>query len=198
MTQDVWVATEICSETGSWLRDQQLCGVVDGLSERQLIALLQPQLASRNGIAAKTLRPFAEVTFEKFVVRKRSMIEASVSYPLHTNRELRLMLDGKKNFAFLSKHRSEPKFHFGLQRFNAEWPSISRGDIQASDSDYRIYFTSDGEAKVERFVEHLKREARDGASEASEIELGQILGYSEEQNKEYIEKFWNARNLRNC
>lgn len=193
MTLDQVVATEVCPETGSWLADLKIR--ISKLEPDELQEMIEDgtvfEAKTRKG---RELGEKAGISFERFVIRLQSNIERAVSYQLHTNRELRMMVDGKKDFSVFCRHISEPAgVEFSRQKFSRFRGSVKKKVVSVGEARYTFFFLKGAEWKVQCYLNVISCISVLGASEHTEFLEGLLLGYTLDQNREYISKFWRQR-----
>lgn len=186
----IYAATEVCDTTGSWLRDFNIDELIKNLPDIRISGIL-----SERSRLYKTLDDKFHFETNRIIIRKTSRIARSVSYTLHTNRELIMMLRGEKPFSVFQRSKNEELNVFNGQNFYHYRKLISSEKRTIGDTVYFFKFLKGEEWRVSAYCLLLK--VRSYSKNSSELEImeGELLGYSREQNMEYIEKFWSKQAL---
>lgn len=180
-----YVITEICDETGSWINDFKI-----EITESLLIGIPISKGALSNNEAENIV--FSKVKTDKFVVRKLSYIEQKVSYKLHTNRELRLMLSGNKPFSVFSMVEGDVFDIYNGQLFSNYSDVIRSRSEKIGDIIYEFKFLDNEGWRSDAYIALQSIRSYKGNSEGLELLEGELLGYTPEQNIEFIERFFSA------
>lgn len=178
-----YVATEICSETGSWKADFVLNSPPIMPKNRNLIL-------DRKSKLFESLSKFHAFSSNKVVIRKLSKMEECLSYEIHTNRELDLMLSGGKPLSVFHAKDGESYDVFNGQKFRKFSSIIKSRKIRIGDVTVYFKYLHGEDWRVDAYILIYKVRSYFGNSAHLEIVEGELLGYSSEQNIEYIEKFW--------
>ena len=101
-----------------------------------------------------------------------------------------MMLDGKKDFSVFSRHARERTNPVGSQKFARYKSKILSKELAFEDTTYLFYYQKNSVWKVDSFIALMQCRTAVGASEQTEFLEGLLLGYTLEQNMEYIKKFW--------
>jgi hypothetical protein len=179
-----YVFTEISEETGSWLRDFQVLDI--SIVPKNALPVLIKNF--RSSEYAKILDGLGIET-KKVVLRKTSMVEDYVSYQIHTNRELDLMLRKMKPFAVFSKVVGEVAPIFNGQKFNKFAGVIKSKHVVVDGVSYYFMCRGGEEWRVKSYL--VLQKVRGYLKNSVEMEAieGELLGYSEEQNLEFARNF---------
>jgi hypothetical protein len=130
----------------------------------------------------------------------------SLSYEAHTGRELSLMLDGTKPFAAFSG-QYPPSLDIEEIPERLFDPYVAAGifvkgeHIISGRNDRKalrlvLYAARNHEWRINAYILLYETAAKTGWSEGFERLQGTLLGYSDWQNDEYIEKVYNSLKTR--
>ena len=180
----IYAVTEICDETGSWLRDFDVASLNEKILDRKMRRESINALDIDKNIVEK-------IRTEYFIVRKKSFIERSVGYQLHTNRELKLMIVGMKPFSVFSYLEYEDVDVYNGQKFDEYEETIHSRLYKIGEKMYDLKFLDDEWWRTEAFIAIERIREYKGNSEGLELLEGELLGYTKEQNIEYIDKFFS-------
>ncbi|MCO5082518.1 MAG: hypothetical protein M9955_12790 [Rhizobiaceae bacterium] len=179
-----YVATEICDETGSWLTDFAIDYQLVKANEGDIIFLSSEDEKQRYGLDNYPIEN------KRVLIRKLSMIEQSVSYMVHTNRELILMLQGRKPFAVFFSIRGENYNVFNGQNFYKYKKLIKYKKVQIEDKIYHFKYLEKEYWRISAFILVEKIRSYLGNSVSLEAAEGELLGYSREENIQFINNFY--------
>ena len=177
-----YVATEICDETGSWLSDFNL-------NETFVLPKAGNLIFGRKTSTYQRLCDEFFFRTKRIIIRKPSRMERDLSYKIHTNRELTMMLSGEKPFAVFSVKKDEEFDTYNGQKFNKFRSLIKSSKIVIDDVTFFLKFIEGEEWRVNAYCTVEKVRSYLGNSIYIEAMVGELLGYSPEQNREYIDKF---------
>lgn len=179
-----YVATEICDETGSWLSDFVISG------ESKLIQSRNFGTFNKNSRTFKELSKFHTFKTTKILIRSLSKMEEELSYRLHTNRELSMMLSGDKPFSVFYKHYAENIDVYNGQKFEKFGDVISSAFRRIANTEYYFKFLNGEGWRVDAYCTVQRVRSYLGNSSYLEAVEGELLGYSPKQNMEYVKKFY--------
>lgn len=181
------VVTEICDETGSWLEDF----VVEEFPGS--IQLKQPITTNVEATEYKEFLSRFPIRTENVIIRRQSRIEEAVSYKIHTNRELSMMLLGIKPLSVFSKFIFEDYDVYNDQKFTLFSNKIGTKSVTINDKEYLFKFLDGEEWRWKAFHELTLVRLSLGNCAKLEMMEGSLLGYSGKQNLEFLEKFYRKQ-----
>ena len=114
-----------------------------------------------------------------------------LSYQIHTNRELDLMIAKSKPMAVFYKNIKEEFDIYGGQNFEELYKkySFEKRVIRRNNTEYTFFTLPKEQWRVEAYMLMLGVRDSLGNNRHTEWLEGRLLGYTEEQNKEFLEKF---------
>ena len=181
------VATEICQKTGSWLSDY----VVD--EKTRAYFLDRKSISGRNYLSLKKNDKLFKEIYDsyqlksnKIIIRETSLFQDKLSYKIHTNRELSLMISGRKDFAVFTKQVGENFDVYNGQKFGEFRNIISTKIYLYKENKYYFKYLSEAKWKLEAYIVLIKTRDLYGNSLHLEFIEGSILGYSDQENIEFI------------
>lgn len=115
-----------------------------------------------------------------------------LTYQIHTNRELDLMIAKSKPMAVFYKNTKEDFDIYGGQKFEELYKkhSFKKRVLRHNNVEYTFFTLPREQWRVEAYMLMLELRDSQGNNRHTEWLEGQLLGYTEEQNKEFLEKFY--------
>lgn len=188
--------TTICEETSSevdvyGLDSRLTCLVEDhyNTSLERLIKFNDAKLVDYRSFCNLHDIPLTEGVSQA-IIEKRHILD-DLSYPVHTNRELRLMRYGKKPLAVFSHHLSEDVSLADLtsdQNFKAF--GFEKTEWIYNNVAYFFYSLDCEQWRLSAYQVMVCSRVATGHSRQLEWMEGLLLGYTPEQNHEFLEKFF--------
>ena len=182
-----YVLTEIDKDTGSFRSDYRINNSLKDEIMQQGIAI--NELIDIDMYILRSIKRKLNIKNRTCILRKLSRQERALSYQLHTNRELLLMTEGKKDFSVFSSHVDENHSLVGFQKFENYKQYIISREIIINSNRFIFYYFKGKQWKIKCYLRLLEARKKLGNSDKFEFIEGRLLGYSRDQCKEFINKF---------
>ena len=181
------VATEICQKTGSWLSDYVVDEKIRAyFLDRKSHSGKSYLSLKKSDKLCKEIYDSFQLKSKKIIIRETSLFQDKLSYRIHTNRELSLMISGRKDFAVFAKKIGENFDVFNGQKFGKYRNIIFSKKYLYKDNIYYFKYLSKSNWKLESYILLIKTRDLYGNSQHLEFIEGNILGYSDQENIEFI------------
>lgn len=152
-------------------------------------------LTKADGNVLKIMNVGWEPIVDSFIIRPRNLMD-SLSYDIHTGKELSLMLSGVKPLSAFSDTMNESFSSIPESLFE---PYVNKGRIIKNEFERPVLFSEEviklryvlysllgEEWRMDEYMKNIDYVLKFGCNEHTEEREGVLLGYTDEQNKEYL------------